>query len=392
MVQPEDIRRKAGRIYKQFLRAWLEDRAATFFPYLIRTERELTTDIAEAATLVEALRRESKAVVGYGYSVEWRQIASRTLGRNLFPQRITFDTQEDLLRLVARRQEFTAFAAAVERLHREFPELDSWLRRNIAATVAMADEFEGLLAVLAEFKRNPRPGCFARELPVPVDTKFVEWHRRLLAQWLDVVLPPEAIQADEDHFERRYGLRYVEPEVFARFLDAGLQQELGFPFDAMSLPLHTLAKLAVRDAKVVIVENKVNVLTMPRLARTIVLGGMGNSCVLLRYVPWLARAPVTYWGDIDVQGLEILARLRGLFPQTQSILMNEPSLCRWRHLAGRGTGHAPSAPPNLTPGELAAFQLCVAENMRLEQERIPQAEVVAAFACFGLTVAAALSG
>ena len=40
-------------------------------------------------------------------------------------------------------------------------------------------------------------------------TKFVERHRRILREWLDIVLPPETIRADEEHFERRFGLRPI---------------------------------------------------------------------------------------------------------------------------------------------------------------------------------------
>lgn len=86
----------------------------------------------------------------------------------------------------------------------------------------------------------------ARELPIPVDTKFIERHQGLLRRWFDIVLPPHAIRADEDHFERRYGLRYVEPHLLVRLLDSELKRELAFPCSEFSLPLSTLADLPVR--------------------------------------------------------------------------------------------------------------------------------------------------
>ena len=379
MVGPEDIRRKAKHIYADFLRASVAGSESSFFPRLVPTERELGADVVDAGRTVRALRDGSKELIGYGYTVEWREVNSRAFGRNWFPQRITFETREDLLRLIGKQHEFAEFAKAVGRLRHEFPALTQWVRSNVRALVAAADQLDGLLAVLRYFADHPRPACFARELPLPVDTKFVERNRRLLQQWFDLVLPPHAIRADETHFERRYGLRYVEPQVLVRHLDLDVQREMAFPCSVLSLPLHTLGDLTATDMRVIVVENRVNLLTMPRLQRTIAFGGMGNSVTLLTYVPWLARCPIAYWGDLDVEGLEILSRLRALFPNVASILMDEAALCRWRHLAVPGTGRNPETPPHLTLGEAAAFKTCAAENLRLEQERIPQLDVREAF-------------
>jgi hypothetical protein len=379
MVQPEEIRKKSERIYADFLRAWVADGGISFFPRLVPTDRNLSDDVADAIRSVRALRDGSKEVTGYGYTVEWRKINSRTLGRNWFPERITFETRDDLLRLVGKQCEFAKFTEAVDQLRREFPELAPWIAANIRTLVAAADQLSGLLAVVQYFFDHPRPGCFARELPLEVDTKFVERNSRLLQQWFDLVLPPHAIRADEMHFERRYGLRYVEPQVFVRFLDVEVQREMAFPCVALSLPLHTLGNLTPANVRVIIVENQVNLLTMPQVPRTIAFGGMGNGVTLLGYVSWLAQYPITYWGDLDVEGLEILSRLRAFFPHIQSILMDESTLHRWRHLTGLGTGRCREKPPHLTSEELAAFRACCEGNLRLEQERIPQPDVYEAF-------------
>jgi hypothetical protein len=74
----------------------------------------------------------------------------------------------------------------------------------------VADDVAGMLLVVDYLREHPRPGVFARELPLPLDTKFVERNQRILREWLDIVLPPHAIRADERHFERRYGLRYAD--------------------------------------------------------------------------------------------------------------------------------------------------------------------------------------
>lgn len=377
MIQPADIQRKAGNLYGEFVQAWLTG-DATFFPRVIPSQRNPDPDSATVINAVRALRNASKEAVGFGYTVEWRQINSRRFGRNLFPARILIETEDDFLHLTGRAREFRQFKEAVEIIRARHPVLEGWIRSNVAALTDLAPEVTGLLDIVDVLQRVPRPVCFARELPVSVDTKFVERHQGVLRQWLDQVLPPHVIRADEDHFERRYGLRYAEPHMLVRFLDLATQRNLGFPCDVLSIPLHTLGSWQPGTVPVIVVENKVNLLTVPRGRYAIALGGLGNGLSLLRYVPWLAAANLTYWGDLDAEGLAILSALRAMFPKTQSVFMDEAAVAAWRHLAITGTGRTLDIPPHLESEERSAFLLCAQDNLRIEQERIPQAAVNAA--------------
>lgn len=377
MIQPTDIRRKADNLYGKFVRAWLAG-DDSFFPRVIPSR--LNPDPESAATIdaVRALRDASKEALGFGYSVEWREVNSRRFGRNQFPARIVIETPEDFLHLTGRTQEFRKFQEAVNTIRARHTVLEEWIRSNVTVLTNLAQDVTGLLEVVDVLMRSPRPNCFVRELPLSVDTKFIERHQRVLRQWLDLVLPPHVVRADEDHFERRYGLRYAEPHLSVRFLDSNVQKQLGFPCDVLSVPLHTLGSWQLRDVAVLVVENKVNLLTVPGGRNSIVLGGLGHGVSLLRYVPWLSAGRVTYWGDLDVEGLSILSELRTVLSQTQSIFMDAAAVAEWRHLAVTGNARVPSVPPHLTQGEKAAFLLCVDQNLRIEQERIPQAAVVAA--------------
>ena len=105
----------------------------------------------------------------------------------------------------------------------------------------------------------------------------------------------------------------------------------------------------------------------------------GNGIVDLTYVKWLANRTLWYWGDLDVEGFEILSRLRIRFPQTRSFLMDDTTVARWKDsLAVFGTDRPREVPALLTEPETTAFNFCVANNVRIEQERIPQAAVVEA--------------
>jgi hypothetical protein len=146
-----------------------------------------------------------------------------------------------------------------------------------------------------------------------------------------------------------------------------------------SLPLHALGMLAIRAAVVFIVENRVSPLTLPVVRRAIGLGALGNAVTQFRHLAWLQDRPVVYWGDLDIEGFGILSSLRSCFPQTQSVFMDADTLDRWQHFVVPGTGRAMDVPPLLTEAERTAYLICRDQDLRLEQERIPQDEVSRVF-------------
>ncbi|MEJ7590740.1 MAG: Wadjet anti-phage system protein JetD domain-containing protein [Planctomycetaceae bacterium] len=377
LLQPDGIKDKALRQYPGFLSAWLS--GTPFFPLHIPGIGAPDESLAIAQQQVQSLKNGSKEVVGYGYVIEWQERNSRHHGRNLFPDRVVFESQPDFLRLIGKQREFAEFASAVERIRSQLPELESWLLANRALLLRHLNVVDGLLDVVAYFRQHPRPNVFAREIPLTVDTKFIEQNSGILEQWLDRVLPPETIRADERHFERRFGLRYAEPLLLLRFLDPALQRSVGSPWPECSVWLHALADSPIEATTVFIVENKVNLLTFPTVPSAIAMGGLGNGIIDLTYVKWLSNRSLWYWGDLDVEGFEILSRLRIRFPQTRSFLMDDTTLLRWKDsLAISGTDRRRDVPALLTEPETTAFSFCNTHNMRIEQERIPQAAVAEA--------------
>lgn len=390
MVDPDEIRRKAENLYRGCLRAWLEG-DETFFPRVVPARKTPDpSDIAGAVESVRRLREGSKEALGFGYTVEWQEVRSRTLGRNTLPARILFETREDLLRFVGKSNEFAAFTGAVKRLRAELPEIEPWVLSNAPRLVESTAELDGLIGVVRFLREHPRPDLFPRELPVPVDTKFVERHRGVLREWLDLALPPHTVRADEEHFERRYGLRYAEQHIHVRLLDPELLPALGFPFPEFSLPLGALGRIPARPAAVLVVENRVNLLTLPPVRLTLGLGALGRGVTVLRDLQWLGTVPVGYWGDLDVQGFEILSSLRAILPDAQSLLMDEGTLDQWHGLCTPGNAPGPESLPHLTDRERAAYARCRRENLRLEQERLPQAAVAAAVAAWERTTSQTL--
>ncbi len=253
MITPDQIVKKAERLYPQAISTWLRGESSQFFPHRIPANLKPASDVAVAIRDVQALRDGSKEVRGFGYSIRWEPRKSRTLGSNDFPVAVLVETLDDLLRLIGRQTEFRTLSEAVDMLRKKQPKLNDWLleRANWKALLGVADVLDDLLTVVEYFVDHPRPDCFARELPLAISTKLIENHRRILATWFDRALAPETIDArfSWDQFEPRYGLRYVRPHFLLRLLDRELQLELGLFTDELSMPAETIARLPIKSAR-----------------------------------------------------------------------------------------------------------------------------------------------
>lgn len=375
MITPEEIRAKTERIYPQVVAAALRG-DSDFFPQILRANLRLPSELGDAQRQVQAVRAQSKEVLGYGYSANLKSRKTRRFAEQNLPTAITFETRDDLLKFIGKTTEFRQIMRAADLVRQRRPQLGRWCLENWPRLLGAQAVLPQLLDVVEYLQVHPRPGCFLRELPLAISTKLVEENSALVAQWLDILIPDAVDFAFGRHdFEQRYGFRSADDQLWLRILDDEMLQELHCPGNELALPLATLAGLPVRDAHVILVENKINLLTLPLMTRTVALGGLGRGVTRLFRVAWLDRAPITYWGDIDVEGLQILSQVRSRWPQTRSVLMNAETLQQFRDLVVTGNAYPPAlAPPTeLDADEQAAFIRCRDECLRLEQERIPPA-------------------
>lgn len=375
MITVAEIRRLAAAKYPDFLQASL--RGELFFPLDIRFGKaKASDDYLQLRQWVQALLAASKAQVGYGYEVTLRPRQLRRYGEQSLPERISFPTAADYLQFLGREGDFAAWEAQVGQTLAQFPQLHGWLVRSPLQMVPYAAVWEALLLVCAYWVARPRPGCYARELPLPVHTKFIEEHQGILRSLLDWLLPEEAIAAAEKRFEPRFGLRYDEPQIRMRLLSEPLRQTIGWPAADLTFTLSDAAQLHPLAGKTVfIVENKMSFLTLPMVADGVAIWGKGFQAAILGQLAWLAACPIWYWGDLDVHGLAILGQVRGARPQTRALLMDEATLAAYEPFVVKGVGAVAAAVPHLTPDEQALYQHLASHTLRLEQERIPQAAV-----------------
>lgn len=371
MITANEIRKKSERKYGEVLRAALK--GEDLFPLVIRSDKKLSRNFAQMSQEIAEVFKAAKDRKGFGYSVITERVNTRQHGPQDIPQSIQFDGLTDYLKFLNKEGEHRLLMANYGLIRAELPELDEWLLQHPQVIIANAGNWPDLLAVCRWFRDHFEPGkYYIRELPIPVHTKFVEDNKTVLMALLDEILPSEFITGDRV-FEKRYGLKYDQPLIRFRALDANCWEHNDY--DDLTVPLDQFSRRSVSFSRVFIVENKMNFLTFPPAPHAMVIWGKGFAVEALKSIPWLAEKEIYYWSDLDVQGFQMLAQLRSCFSQTKSFLMEREILEQYQHFIVQGTSSTAVLTGHLTEQENEVYEYLLNHNYRLEQERIHQSLV-----------------
>jgi hypothetical protein len=378
-TRPEDIRLRLRKEWDKGRLTVAVLGGEEFFPLRIPLQRpnaqELSRQFPEAREWIANLVDAAKEHIGYGYTLEWHEFRHRQLGRNRIPVAAIIETEEDGLTLIGKRREANRLRQLAATILDRFSDLGPWIMKNPHHVLKAVELWPRLLNVLEWISQHPRPGVYLRSLDITgVDTKFIEQHRGLLGQLLDIVLPPEAV--DRRHtrtanFERRYGFRPKPTLIRFRILDPKLHIHC---LSDLTVSKDEFAELSLPVKRVFITENEINFLAFPESVESIVIFGSGYGFGHLKPAQWLAEKEMYYWGDIDTHGFAILDQLRGHFPTVRSLLMDRATLLAHRDFWGKEDQPANCNLYRLDPEEKSLYDDLrhdqLAPNLRLEQERI----------------------
>ncbi|MEG4851560.1 DUF2220 family protein [Microcoleus sp. B5-D4] len=373
MITPEEIRKKADRLYIPFLQSLLQ--GEPFFPRDFPAGK-IPDDYLKLRDAVQQLLKGSKKFVGYGYQVELIQRKTRKFDLQSLPSRITFETETDYLKFLNKEPEFADFKQVVARIRKEIPDLNIWLNQNPQKVINHLGKWENLLPACLYFQNHPKPQLYLRELPINVHTKFIEQNKGILNELLSAILPDDAINQEENDFEKRFGLRYAEPSVTIRALDRNLQVKHGISTSQMSILISDFESRNLQGYRFIITENLMNFRTLPDLNNSFALWGKGFNVAILKDVEWLRHCQIIYWGDLDAQGFQILSQLRSYFDQTISVMMDRETFDTFQESAVPGTLCKVANLLYLTPEEHDLFADLCKQTIRLEQEKIPKDFVI----------------
>jgi len=374
---PADLRAQIQRMWDRgdLLRESVEE--GTAWPRRLTLKAPAASDLSDRFEAVRDWVREVAATPRV--RIDWRDWTHRVQGRQRLPATIWLDSLQDALAAIGQARAAERYRALWQQTAAEQPSLLPWLTHRPLQALELADRWGRLLAVVAWLRAHPRPGVYLRQMDAPgVDSKFIEAHRGVLAEWLDLALPPEAIDVAATgvaQFARRY--HFLDKPVRLRFrlLDPalpGLPGCRGMP--DITLDAASFATLALPVARVFITENETNFLAFPPAAKAIVVFGSGYGWESLARAGWLHRCDVCYWGDIDTHGFAILDQLRGHFPHVASFLMDRETLLAHRAQWGEELAPARHDLARLTIDEAALYDELrfdrIQPRLRLEQERI----------------------
>lgn len=336
------------------------------------TSAEIVDHFATVRTWIDALRKMTRC------RVEMREFRHPVFDVNTLPHEVWIDTMENALNLIGKRHEAARFTALAAMTRQQQPELLGWMARKPHHVLALSDEWRHLLAIVAWLKAHPRPGVYLRQVDIPdIHSKFIELHRGVLSELLDIALPAEAIDSTAsgvNQLARRYG--FLDKPVCIRFraLDRAHALLPAVGERDISLDADSFARLNPKVSRVFITENEINFLAFPEVKNSLILFGAGYGFDMLRKAIWLEHCRIHYWGDIDTHGFAMLDQLRSQFPHVQSFLMDRAALLAFTTHWGTETKPTQRDLSHLGPAEQALYDDLrdnrLRKNLRLEQERI----------------------
>ena len=354
--------------------------AGDLFPLRLVLRGPSSAELSEKFDAVRAWAAALQQGERAGYRLVQREVRHRIIGANRLPAEAWVDTPEDALRLAGKSREARVFRTLLQVTQTRQPALLPWLRRQPLRALELADDWPRLLDFVAWLQTHPRPGIYLRQVDLPgIHSKFLEAHRGLLAEWLDLALAVEAIDTGATgaaQFAQRYGFRDKPARVRLRFLDPRDLAWLPGGDSDITLTQAAFARLDLPSLqRIFITENEINFLAFPPLANSLVIFGAGYGFEPLAQAGWLQHKSLHYWGDIDSHGFAILDQLRALLPHAQSLLMDRDTL-----LAHEGQWTDEPQPtqrdlPRLNEAERRVYddlrwRRLRDEPLRLEQERI----------------------
>lgn len=386
LLLPDDIRSLLARRFETQHRAWLIGLGG--WPLRLGvgapTEQQVRDEPGAVRRWVDAWRGWSTAG-----AIGWEERQWVRLGSQTVPVRVEFGSPGQVADAIGKGRRWNKASNRYEMLAQRWPTMGKKpaLARHFDELADYSEtEFQRAVSLLEWLDRNPTSGLYLRQLPIEgLHTKWVEERTSLVVDLVRALRD----SPDVSDVYSICGLRRPPHRVRLRILCSTIRGSVGGLCD-IEAPIEELAALSLEPSKLLIAENLESGVALPEVAGCVALMGLGHSVGLIERLNWIRAARVSvYWGDIDTHGFVALDRARRALPGLRSVLMDQSTLLKHRSLWGEEKSqHREADPLQLSPEERAVYDGLRAnawgERVRLEQERLPWTEVVAAIgAAFG---------
>lgn len=370
MITPNEIQEQCSKWWKEVLISTVD--GTNMFPREINrigkiSSKDILTKLSAYKHSIELLKSNSKENRKVGYSLVTEERHFDKIGKQIVPVKISIDCIEDYLAVTKNGRDYETFCANLSILNKELPALMNWVRTN-PFKVFEHKTWDDTLKVCKYFIAVPKPKLYIRQLPIAVHTKYVQENRSIIQSLLEFLIP-EHINEEETKFESRFNLKYAEPLIRIRFLDA-LLSPISTVTD-LSLTISEFCNVTSDCTNIFVTENLMNFLTLPYLKGTIAIwSGGGFNVSYLTNIEWIKAKRFFYWGDLDAHGFQILNQFRAYFQDTVSVMMDKDTFSSFTPT--NGPVSLKQNLPRLSESESKMYIYLQESNLRLEQERIAQ--------------------
>lgn len=375
-TSPKDLKAQLARLWERG--ELLRDAVAghTRFPLRLSLKPPSSTDITDRFNEVRAWAAELAATPFV--RVEWAETRHRVQGAQQLPVCVWVETLEEALTWLGKRREYDRFLAQVSASRLAHKGLLPWLEKRPMKALELSTEWPRLLVVVTWLVEHPRPGIYLRQVDLSgVHSKFIEAHRGVLAELLDLILPVDAVDHDKSgvsQFSARYGFLEKPTRIRFRVLDPAISAVPGSTYPDVTLDADSFSRLDLAVLRVFITENETNFLAFPPVRDAIVIFGAGYGWDALARSGWLKNCSIHYWGDIDTHGFGILNQLRTHFDHVASFLMDRETLLAHAIVWGHEDKPLRADLDRLTAEERLLYDDLrdnrIRAGLRLEQEHI----------------------
>ncbi|RYD59138.1 MAG: DUF3322 and DUF2220 domain-containing protein [Sphingobacteriales bacterium] len=368
MITPKELLEKSDKLFFKIVTAVLK--GESLFPLVIPSNKNiLNSGFSEIRDAIVPLYINSKDSKGKGYSVEWK-VKDIDGTKQKIPNKIFYDTFDDYLFFTKRDKDYLKIEQAYRQIADSFPSDSLWAMNQTPFLLEYADAMPDLVKVARYFfDHTPPHNLYLRELPIQVHSKFIEDNMKPIKKILDIVLPTDKINLNENDFSARYKVK--RPNVYAqiRVLDDILKSTS--KFNELALTIDDAAALNWQPDKVFIIENKACFLSFPRVKNSVAIFGEGFKSRVSKHISWFSQSELYCWFDMDAAGFEMLNMIRSFYSHATSFLMDNNTYERFGQFAVTNISRRKEL-PHLTDTEQNLYELLLQDKKRIEQERIEQ--------------------
>lgn len=368
MISSTQIKKKAISSYASFLSSLITNE--DIFPLEIRGNKSPGKTLETYRKEMDDLLSSSTVNKKYAYTIDCVKTKTRFIGSQSLPKQIYFESELDYVGYLNKINEVKKFKEAKDTTLLNFPLLKDWLVNNTLKVITNIEKWNDVLKVVSYFDSSPNPNLYIRELPIKVHTKFIEKNKSIIWELLNIVVAESLNKDEKKHFELRFNLKYSEPLLRFRLLETRIAQDYFSGLEDITLKISDFSKLDLPVKKVLIVENLMNLLTLPHMSDTMAIFGQGFKVLSLKNINWLKECQIYYWGDLDAQGFEILSGFRSHYHQTKSLMMDKTTFDLF-YENDLETKSKIETLVHLNEEERNMHKLLFKNKWRLEQEKIP---------------------